>query len=94
MTRFRRPRALLLLTCLAAAPATRPVISAPRLDKQRLPSNVVADIDVRYGPAADTGNLLDVYRRKDGRRAPAPPSSGFTGVRGSWATSGPAGPCR
>ena len=91
MTRPRRGIALLLLTCLAAAPATRPVISAPRLDKQRLPSNVVADIDVRYGPAADTGNLLDVYRRKDGPAGPRPAVVWIHG--GAWFL-GDKWPCR
>ncbi len=61
---------LLLAGCLCAAPSTRPAGQKPR--PPRLPANVVADLDVRYGEAANSANLLDVYRRKDAGDAPLP----------------------
>jgi acetyl esterase/lipase len=60
---------LLLLACLSAAPATQPGFR-PRAT--RVPPNVAADLDVRYGDAAGTANLLDVYRRRDLGSAPMP----------------------
>ena len=62
----RRPIApfmMLLLACLAGGAAPRPA---------RLPAGVVAAVDVRYGEAANTANLLDVYRRRDAPAAPLP----------------------
>jgi acetyl esterase/lipase len=66
----RQRMAGLVLACLAAGPATRPTGVHIRLP--HIPANVVADIDVRYGPAANTANLLDVYRRKDVGAGPLP----------------------
>ena len=92
MTRpIRLLTSILLTACLAAAPATRPTMFAPRLNAPRLPSNVVADLDVRYGDAADTANRLDVYRRRD---APAGPLPAVLWVHGGAWFLGDKWPCR
>ncbi len=72
-----RPRAVTVaMVCLSlwasgpaaraeAPPTTRPALSPLRPRPQRLPADVVADVDVPYGRAANTANLLDVYRPRD-----------------------------
>ena len=77
-----------LLACLAAAPATQPAFH-PR--SRPVPPNVAANFDVRYGDAANTANLLDVYRRKDLGDGPMPAVVWIHG--GAWFL-GDKVPCR
>ena len=73
----RLARTLLRLTCLLAvvAPGTARAADGPpptgfrlaglRQPPPRVPPDVAATFDVRYGEAANSANLLDVYRPKD-----------------------------
>ena len=66
LMRWIAPLAALLST------AAGPPVSLPKAVPPRVPSNVVADFDVRYGEVTDGGQSMDVYRRRDavGERLP------------------------
>ena len=67
--------AALAVVCLTAYPAAvraADPTAAPPHPSPKLPDRVAADLDQRYGDAANTANLLDVYRRKDAGDGPFP----------------------
>ena len=86
---------LIVAQCPQASVAAPPVFSRTLFGVRarpaaKVPDNVVADLDVRYGEAADTANRLDVYRP----RSATGPLPAIVWIHGGAWFVGDKQPCR